>query len=470
MLFRETWFCASTHSVTVLLLFKKTLCKRVSFFSVCSKQCLFLGPPFPSHAGRKDASITVLASFASSLLCCSLFAENRVCASRSMRTPFCAGVGTDWSVVPKRTEKRPAQASSSSVPIDAHIRVAKERLAQEKQEVPSLLRRASEIRKKAETYAARRHLRMRRDMEDHAAHLQARADHLQTDGHVRDYERNLAPFLEAYARDDRKEDVRAPTRPLHGSVIGTKQSQERPSVRSRIVAEYLAEVCNETPKTDVDKDDTCVQCGGNMVLEPTKAIITCAKCGYSCGYLDATCSSMSFGDEITMGSIFSYKRLNHFQEQLLSCQGKESMQVPPDVLEAVMEELYSQRVTIPEQVTHKMVRNILKKLKMRKMYEHVPQIHGKITGIPPHRMTPEVEELCRLMFIAVQAPFNETKSDERKNFMSYNYCLFKFLELIGEEDFLPSLQLLRGVEKLRAQDEMFAKICKVLRWPYKPSI
>lgn len=135
-----------------------------------------------------------------------------------------------------------------------------------------------------------------------------------------------------------------------------------------------------------------------------------------------------------------------------------------------MEELWAQRIIRPEQVTHVAIRDVLKKNKMRKMYEHVVQLHGLITGIPPLRMTPEVEELCRLMFVAVQAPFLKTKSDQRKNFMSYNFCLFKFLELIGEVDFLPTLQLLRGADKLRAQDEMFQKICGILSWPFKPSI
>lgn len=93
--------------------------------------------------------------------------------------------------------------------------------------------------------------------------------------------------------------------------------------------------------------------------------------------------------------------MSQFNEWLLQVQAKENSVIGQDILDAVMCELQKQRVT-PEQITHKKIREVLKHLKFRKAYEHVSQIHAKITGITPMRLSPEAEELCRLMFIAMQ--------------------------------------------------------------------
>lgn len=242
----------------------------------------------------------------------------------------------DWDVRPKRTEKRPAAASSSTVPMDAHIRVARERLLREKAEAPAMRGRARRIRDRAAELEGRRFLRVRLDMEEEASTWERRADRLVEDGHVREYEERLTPFLDAYARCDQGarrgegEEERERRRP--GGKASARPQQERSTnAQSRIVSEYLTEVCHQAPRVDVEREESCVRCEGKMLLEPTKAIITCVKCGYSASYLDATCSALSFGDDVVMSTIFSYKRLNHFQEHLAACQGIESMRVPPDV-------------------------------------------------------------------------------------------------------------------------------------------
>ena len=42
---------------------------------------------------------------------------------------------------------------------------------------------------------------------------------------------------------------------------------------------------------------------------------------------------------------------------------------------------------------------------LRKAYEHVAQITSRLTGAKPMRIPAEAEEMCRLMFIAVQPVF-----------------------------------------------------------------
>ena len=59
---------------------------------------------------------------------------------------------------------------------------------------------------------------------------------------------------------------------------------------------------------------------------------------------------------------------------------------------------------------------------------------------------------------------------DRKNFLSYSYCLYKFFQLLGYDDLLSSFSLLKGKDKLHKQDLIFEKICKDLEWEFLPSV
>ena len=78
--------------------------------------------------------------------------------------------------------------------------------------------------------------------------------------------------------------------------------------------------------------------------------------------------------------------------------------------------------------------------------------------------------MCRLMFIAVQPAFEKHCPKDRKNFLSYSYCLFKFFQLLGLDDFLDTFTLLKGRDKLAKQDDIFKKICEELDWDFVPSV
>ena len=73
------------------------------------------------------------------------------------------------------------------------------------------------------------------------------------------------------------------------------------------------------------------------------------------------------------------------------------------------------------------------------------------------------------MFDAIQGPFKKHCPPDRKNFLSYSYCLHKFCELLGYDNFLQYFMLLKGVEKLRKQDAIFSNICEELDWQFIPS-
>lgn len=70
------------------------------------------------------------------------------------------------------------------------------------------------------------------------------------------------------------------------------------------------------------------------------------------------------------------------------------------------------------------------------------------------------------MFQAIQAPFEKHCPPDRKNFLSYSYCLYKFCELLRMDEYLNHFSLLKGRDKLYRQDEIFRKICQELNWQF----
>jgi hypothetical protein len=200
-----------------------------------------------------------------------------------------------------------------------------------------------------------------------------------------------------------------------------------------------------------------------MIILASDALLGCPTCSHTRLYIQATSSRIAYGEEVEFAN-FSYKRQNHFQEWLNTFQAKESTEVPGAVVTMVMEELYVRKVVQTCDITQKIVRDILKFLKLRKYYDHSPQITARITGVLPPRMTPFQAEQVKLMFSAIQGPFNIHCPPERTNFLSYGYCLFKFCELLGYTDFLPCFTLLKGKDKLACMDRIWKKICDELDW------
>ncbi len=151
-------------------------------------------------------------------------------------------------------------------------------------------------------------------------------------------------------------------------------------------------------------------------------------------------------------------------------QAKESTEVPASIIDLVMEELFvHNKIREAAQIKQKDVRETLKILKLRKYYDHAPQITSRITGVLPPRMTPFQAEQVKLMFSAIQGPFNIHCPVERTNFLSYGYCLYKFCELLGYDEFLPCFTLLKGKDKLASMDRIWFKICGELDWQFIPS-
>ena len=155
---------------------------------------------------------------------------------------------------------------------------------------------------------------------------------------------------------------------------------------------------------------------------------------------------------------------------LAQIQGKETTEIPEEIYDKILLEIKKQKITNVATLTYAKVKDILKRLRLHKFYEHVPLLLYRLNGVPMPHLPAELEEKLRTMFKQVQAPFLKHAPSNRKNFLSYSFALYKMLQLLDQDEFLGSFQLLRSREKLSLQDAIWKKICADLGWEFLPSL
>jgi hypothetical protein len=243
--------------------------------------------------------------------------------------------------------------------------------------------------------------------------------------------------------------------------------------RKDIFTDYLIEVEKHNITRPSERlMDECPKCNeSNLTHFPETSDLVCEKCGIVVTTLISEELTYREEQETSEKIVnYSYKRENHFNEWLSQFQAQEMTTIPDEVIEQLRSELKKIKIKNLEDITHAKIRGMLKKLRLNKYYEHVPYITNILNGIKPPNMPQELEELLRIMFKDIQKPFDKNCPAERKNFLSYSYVLYKFCELLGEDEYLQYFPLLKSKEKLYHQDVIWKKICADLRWEFIPTV
>jgi len=217
-----------------------------------------------------------------------------------------------------------------------------------------------------------------------------------------------------------------------------------------------------------DTSFICDACGEDMKISINDATVSCPHCGFHKLILMDS-DKPSYKDPPREISYYAYKRINHFNEWLAQFQAKESTEIPEEVFENIQGQIKKERIQ-PSSLNRSKIREILKKLKYNSYYEHVPHILSRLNGHTAPVMDRETEEKLRYLFKEIQPSFQKHCPAERSNFLSYSYVLYKLCELLDLDDFLHCFPLLKNRDKLYAQDKIWEKICKDLKWEFIRSI
>ena len=243
--------------------------------------------------------------------------------------------------------------------------------------------------------------------------------------------------------------------------------------RDKLLGQYLMKIHPEhvrgTNEIENDPYGECEICHTEMIFSANEAVFTCTQCGFQ-EFVLVDSDKPSYKDPPREVSYYAYKRINHFNEWLAQFQAKESTEIPQEVYEAICAELKKERILDYRTLARQKVREILKKLKYNKYYEHVPHIINRLNGQNAPVMSREVEEKLRYMFKEIQPSFQKNCPKDRSNFLSYSYVLYKFCELLELDEYLSSFPLLKNRDKLYVQDKIWEKICEDLAWQFIRSV
>jgi hypothetical protein len=261
---------------------------------------------------------------------------------------------------------------------------------------------------------------------------------------------------------------------LVNSFFKIKEENDSDKVAQRennnIVQKYLINIDDTflDVNTFISQTDICQICHkGELIPLEDEGIMVCNTCSRTIPYLIEN-EKPSYKEPPKEVCFYAYKRINHFKEILAQFQGKETTQIPIDVIENIKLQIKKERIEL-SQITNSKTKEILKKLGYNKYYEHIPFIKDKL-GIKPPIMSPELEETLCNLFIELQSPYSKFCPDDRVNFLNYYYTAYKLCELLGEEKYLPLFPLLKDREKRIEQDDIWKKICEELDWEFIPTI
>ena len=235
------------------------------------------------------------------------------------------------------------------------------------------------------------------------------------------------------------------------------KNEEENNSRSKLLNKY----CQRVEGVRTIKDDGtnrikyCRECNIEKTLDFGESTFVCTICGDS--------EEIILDEDKQIKEYSPYQRKNHFKEWLNQFQAKESTEIPESIFVEIITEMNKNRIKDLKSLTRDNMKSILKKLGHNNLYEHIPFIINKLTGLDPPTISRNIEIKFIDMFSKIQEPWELYKPAGRKNFLSYSYVLHKFCQLLELDNLLNSFPLLKSIKNLKEQEDVWEKICKHLK-------
>lgn len=221
---------------------------------------------------------------------------------------------------------------------------------------------------------------------------------------------------------------------------------------------------------------SCDDC--KISLDVLDGVLVCPDCG-KCKLTIDNGTELSYKElqEYDIRGTFTYLKRSHLSDWIRRFCSQENKSVPQEILDKVIIEASKERMCDLSELTEDKVKKYLKKLGLNEYYDNVIGIINRINKRPPFVLSQEVEQKIFKMFDQIQEPFVRYKPANRKNFLSYSYCLHQFFKILGLPEFSKYFTLLKDTDKLRQQDDIFKKIVaemstkdKTINWVFYPTV
>ena len=243
-------------------------------------------------------------------------------------------------------------------------------------------------------------------------------------------------------------------------IVDEKPKNDKPSNKTELFEKYcqITEGIRVTPDDGSKRLKYCLECKIEKILNLVESSYICPLCG--------DMEVIIMDEDIQIKDYSPYKRLNRFREWLNAFQAKQSPEIDEQIYRDIINELNRKRMTDLSTLNRTKMRSILKKLKYNNLYEHIHYIINKLSGLPPPKITRDMEKMFIRMFLMIQEPWMKHKPIDRKNFLSYSFVLHKFCELLELDHLLECFPLHKQLDILMDNDSIWKKICNDLNWDF----
>jgi hypothetical protein len=230
--------------------------------------------------------------------------------------------------------------------------------------------------------------------------------------------------------------------------------------KSQLFEKYcqITEGIRITPDDGTKRIKYCNECKIEKILNIAESSYVCPLCG--------DMETIIMDEDVQIKDYSPYKRLNRFREWLNAFQAKQSPEIDEKIYKDIIDELNKRRINDLSLLDRILMRGILKKLGYNEYYEHIHFIINKLSGLPPPKITRDMEKMFIKMFLMIQEPWLKHKRKDRKNFLSYSYVLHKFCELLELDHLLDCFPLHKQMDILMEDDILWKKICQDLHWDF----
>lgn len=214
----------------------------------------------------------------------------------------------------------------------------------------------------------------------------------------------------------------------------------------------------------------CAKCDEVRVCDEFEAFSVCMRCGHALPFHKDAGES---GETLQYTMQFEYDRVNHFRECLNQIiKAVENVpSIDRRVFRYIKQQIIKERITNRAMITRRRIKDWLKRDKsMNKYSERVFSILYAVCKIRPPKISKALEQKFYEMFHDIQKPFSKHVPAGRTHFFNYSFILRKFCELLGQDQLVPVFDILKGVDRVHFQDEIWKRCCAEKGWKFIPSI
>ena len=152
-----------------------------------------------------------------------------------------------------------------------------------------------------------------------------------------------------------------------------------------------------------------------------------------------------------------YSRVSNFELHLKQLRGE--VKIPDETFE----DLLTLKKDFQNQVvSYKTVKAYLKDKKKNKLYPLIPTLMKRFWGIETLPLDSDEQEELVLKFIRFERGFEKAEKGERKNSISYEFLIRKFLEEQGSPYYL-NIPTLSDKKKLAEVSQLYSQIAESIR-------